>query len=145
MDVDLTFAKPVKDLDLPYADTITCIGAHTPRRGISPLPAGEIAHGFMICNTPDKLLLEYVHETTPEAFASKSSPYAMNIQGLYAFFCKRWGVTRLEPFRVYTDVPTQRTYYFIEEVKRGKKYDMIDARKNVLINSNGHINRDIFY
>ena len=144
MDVDLTFAKPLRDLNIPHADTVTCIGAHTPRLGITPLPAGEFAYGFIICNTPDPLLLEYINETTPEEFASTTNPYAMNIQGLYVFFCRRWNVDHLEPFRIYTDPPTQRTYYFIKETKIAGKYEMHDYHRNILIHSNGHINHQVF-
>lgn len=120
-------------------DTITVIGAHSPpSKGISPLPNGEIHIGFIKCNSPDPMFLDYMSYMTPEVVASGppgGKPYAINIQGLYAFLCRRWGITTINPFEKYTDPICNRTYYFLEERKTDNGYKMFNKEGQIVIHS----------
>ena len=116
-------------------DTIMCIGAHSPpKHGLSPLPKGEIHIGFIKCNTPDPLFLNYINWMTPKRIAT-GEPYAINIQGLYIFLCKRLSVNEIKPFTTYIDPVTKRSYYFIREIFVNNKYKMIDKDNNIIIHS----------
>jgi predicted O-methyltransferase YrrM len=135
LDVDLKLNISIKDFNIPLnIDTVLCIGAFTPSEGLNPLPKGELAIGFILCNTPEPLFLEYINYMNPYTI-SKGDPYAINIQGLYIFLCKRWNIEYIEPFKIYNDDQTNRKYYFLKEVQIDNKYKIINQSNIILVHS----------
>ena len=138
MDLDLQFARDVESLALPSVDCVLCIGAFEPKEGITPLPPGELAIGLIMARSPEPILFEFVESITPEVSAS-GKPYAVNIQGLYSFLAKRFDADVLEPYKVYRDATTDRTYYFLkEEIKGTENPKILDKNRNVFIESQFH-------
>jgi mannosyltransferase OCH1-like enzyme len=141
-DVDL---HPTSNLNkLPNIDTISVIGAHSPpTKGITPLPNGEIAIGLIICRTPEPLFIEYINKMTPDV-VTKGNPYAINIQSLYSFLCKRWNINKIEPFTEYIDPISKRSWYFLKERKIGKHYKILNKNGDIVIHSQ-YYNHNNFY
>jgi hypothetical protein len=125
-------------------DTITVIGAHSPpSKGIKPLPKGELHIGLIICKSPEPLFIDYISHMSPKVVAS-GKPYAINIQGLYAYLCKRWNINEIHPFKEYTDPLNNRRWYFLNEIKTLDGYKICDKNKDVVILSQ-HFSSDNFY
>ena len=135
IDVDLKIEKNFNEFNIPEnVDTVLCIGALTPHRGIDPLPKGELAIGFIWCKSPEPLFLEFINTQNPLVI-STGKPYAINIQGLYVFLTKRFGIDYIEPFKIYIDPVTYRNLYFIKEVKIKNKYKIINSLNEIIVHS----------
>jgi len=135
LDVDLVNNKKINEFNIPEEiDTTLCLGAFTPVKGINPLPKGEFAIGFIICKTPEPLFLDYI-KTMGALVVSTGNPYAINIQGLYVFLCKRWNIDFIEPFKIYTDNLNNRKYYFLKEVKMDNKFKIINKNNDIIVHS----------
>lgn len=142
-DVDQLPTDKFNSIPLQMYDTITVIGAHSPPTiGICPLPNGEIHIALLICKSPEPLFQDYMTEMTPNVVAS-GKPYAINIQSLYAFLCKRFGVTTIEPFTMYTDPIYNRTWYFLKESKFEQGYRILNKDGEEVILSQ-HVSHSVF-
>ena len=142
-DVDLMPAEKFNSVPTDV-DTIAVIGAHSPpTAGITPLPKGELAIGLLICRSPEPLFTDYVSKMTPGVVAS-GEPYAINIQGLYAFLCGRLGIDEIKPFTRYIDPVYKRTWYFLKECKIDNAYKMLNEVGDVVVHSQ-HFQHSTFY
>ena len=134
-DVDQSPGPSWLELPPPGADTVTVIGAHSPpSSGISPLPKGELHIGLIQCRTPDPIFMEYVHEMTPTVVAS-GEPYAINIQGLYSYLCRRWNIDEIIPHTRYVDPHNGRAYLFLKEVHTKDGYQILNEKDELVMHS----------
>ena len=141
-DVDLMCTNNINNI-VNDVDTIMVIGAHTPTYGILPLPKGELAIGFIKCNSPEPLFIEYITSMTPEKVSS-GAPYAINIQGLYIFLCNRWNIDEIQPYKKYLDPLSKRIFYFLKETKTPNGYKIYNEKKVIVIHSQ-YFKPEIFY
>ena len=144
-DVDLCPSNDIHGIPSDI-DTITVIGAHSEylnKRLKNTDPNGELAIGFIKCNSPEPIFIDYMSDVTPKVVAS-GKPYGINIQGLYAFLCKRWGITKIIPFQKYTDPIYNRTYYFLKEKKTESGYKIFNKEGQIVIHSQ-YFNHEIFH